>query len=333
MESYAEVPVSLSLPVLNFFFPESRIFLPYLAGALVMAFLVYLARGAEGALPDDSSTRHRFLGFCFPRRVYGHESAVVDYKYYLINGLLRAFGLFPVLIGVPLVAELTGDWLGHHVDPLPEEVGGSLLLRALFTLAMLLAFDLGVFVAHYLQHRVPVLWEFHKVHHSARVLTPITLYRMHPVDDLLTGACTALLMGPVVGAFSWWTGGTVVEVLVGGVNVELFLFYFLGYNLRHSEVWLAYPRWLSWLLVNPAQHQIHRSSAPVHFERNLGFVFSFWDRMARTLYVPVERESLDFGLGKGQDDEYDGVVALYLLPFRKVAGRLFRRLAAGSRNA
>ena len=113
----------------------------------------------------------------------------------------------------------------------------------------------------------------------------------------------------------------------------LFLFYFLGYNLRHSEVWLAYPRWLSWLLVSPAQHQIHRSSASIHFDRNLGFVFSFWDRMARTLYVPVERESLDFGLGKGQDDEYDGVVALYLLPFRKVAGRLLRRLAAGSRNA
>jgi len=32
---------------------------------------------------------------------------------------------------------------------------------------------------------VPFLWEFHKVHHSANVLTPITAFRVHPVDTWL----------------------------------------------------------------------------------------------------------------------------------------------------
>lgn len=318
------VLIKLSLPALNLLLPDSRIFLPYLAGALVMAFVVFLVRGAQGTLPDLSS-RHRFLGFCFPRRVYRHRSAIVDYKYYLINSLLRAFGLFPTLIGVSWVAEVTSGWLEAHAGCSTATPEASLPQRMFFTLAMLLAFDLGVFVAHYLQHRVPVLWEFHKVHHSARVLTPITLYRMHPVDDLLTGVCTALCMGPVVGVFSWWTGGTVVEFLFGGVNLGLFLFYILGYNLRHSEIWLAYPRWLSCFLVSPAQHQIHHSSQPVHFDRNLGFVFSFWDRMTGTLYVPAGVESLEFGLGGGQDDQYNSVAALYLLPFKKAAGLLFQR--------
>ena len=107
-----------------------------------------------------------------------------------------------------------------------------------------------------------------------------------------------------------------------GVNLGLFLYYLLGYNLRHSHIWLSYPRWLSWLLVSPAQHQIHHSSAPAHFNKNLGFVFSFWDRMANTLYVPAHRETLDFGIGGGEDEEYDGVTALYLLPFRKAANLL-----------
>ena len=34
--------------------------------------------------------------------------------------------------------------------------------------------DFAATWAHYLQHRVPILWELHKVHHSAEVMTPIT---------------------------------------------------------------------------------------------------------------------------------------------------------------
>ena len=184
----------------------------------------------------------------------------------------------------------------------------------------MVAFDLGMFVAHYLQHKVPVLWEIHKVHHSAQVLTPISVFRMHPVDDVLSGVCTALAIGAVGGVFTWGLGGPVDAVLVGCVNLGLFLFYIFGYNLRHSHVWLSYPRWLSWLLVSPAQHQIHHSRAPIHVDKNLGFVFSFWDRMTRTLYVPDKREPLDFGIGHGEDEEYDGLTALYLLPFKKAAG-------------
>src|ERR1039458_8498353 len=31
-------------------------------------------------------------------------------------------------------------------------------------------------------HAIPALWEFHKVHHSAEVLTPLTEMRTHPVE-------------------------------------------------------------------------------------------------------------------------------------------------------
>ena len=111
-------------------------------------------------------------------------------------------------------------------------------------------------------------------------------------------------------------------MLVSGVNLGPFLFYVLGSNLRHSHIWLAYPGWLVWLLVSPAQHQLHHSSAPVHFNKNMGFVFSFWGGTANMLYVAEKREALDFGVGGGEGDEYDGVTALYLLPFKKAAGLL-----------
>ena len=333
MEPFWELAVRLGAPVFNLLLPGSRIFLPYLAGAFLIAFFVYLARVAEMPGPA-AGVRHRFLEFCFARRIYAHRSALVDYRFYAANSLLKAFGLAPVLVGVPLVADATAGGLAALAPAAPLAQGAASAGPAAdaaagiavgpsaqfgYTLALLIAFDGGLFVAHYLQHRVPVLWEFHKVHHSAQVLTPITLYRMHPVDD---GTCTALAMGAVAGAFNWQYGGTVAEFLVAGLNPGLFLFYLLGYNLRHSHIWLAYPRWLSGLLISPAQHQIHHSSAPVHFNKNLGFIFSFWDRMAGTLHVPTKPESIAFGLGGGQDDQYDGVIALYVLPFRKAARRM-----------
>ena len=43
---------------------------------------------------------------------------------------------------------------------------GPLMLVA-FTVTMLLAYDLSYYLYHRMQHRIPILWELHKVHHSA----------------------------------------------------------------------------------------------------------------------------------------------------------------------
>ena len=45
-------------------------------------------------------------------------------------------------------------------------------LRGVITAMLFLSYELGYWFNHWLSHKVPVLWEFHKVHHSATVLTP-----------------------------------------------------------------------------------------------------------------------------------------------------------------
>ncbi len=57
-----------------------------------------------------------------------------------------------------------------------------------FTATMLLAYDLSYYLYHVAQHRWPVLWELHKVHHSAEVLVGITKDRVHPLDELINRA-------------------------------------------------------------------------------------------------------------------------------------------------
>ena len=103
MESVRELALKLSVPLTNLFSPFSRIYWLYLAGALVLAFFAFLAHRLREPAPGRRPERYPFLSFCFPKAIYAHKSAVTDYKYYVVNQLLRSFGLIP-LLAVPLVA-------------------------------------------------------------------------------------------------------------------------------------------------------------------------------------------------------------------------------------
>ncbi len=298
--------------------PAQRIYVVYLASALLLAFLVYLA--ARGRIPGG--VLKGFLRYCFPRAVYCHASAIVDYKYFIINKIAFSFFFAPLILGSALVS----DWTLASLQPVLGSPAGDAGLGAalVFTGLTVLAMDAGIFAAHYLQHRVPALWEFHKVHHSAEVLTPMTIYRMHPVDDLLTGSFVGVMTGAVHGVFALVYADGVGAITVLEVNVLLFVFYVMGYNLRHTHVWLPYPRLLSHILISPAQHQIHHSKLPQHHDKNIGFIFAFWDWMAGTLYVPKGKEDFGFGLDGDEHKDFNSVWGLYSLPFRNLVWRVRR---------
>ena len=51
-------------------------------------------------------------------------------------------------------------------------------------------------------HRIPFLWRFHQIHHSAEVLTPLTFHRIHPVESLLYDVRGALVTGGMAVSFT-----------------------------------------------------------------------------------------------------------------------------------
>ena len=73
--------------------------------------------------------------------------------------------------------------------------------QAVYTLLFFIAYDLGRWLAHTCLHDSKLLWEFHKVHHSAEVLTPATAFRVHPVDLLVTLSVPSLTTAPITGLF------------------------------------------------------------------------------------------------------------------------------------
>jgi sterol desaturase/sphingolipid hydroxylase (fatty acid hydroxylase superfamily) len=193
-----------------------------------------------------------------------------------------------------------------------------------FTVAVFMAMDFGNFFAHWLQHKIPWLWEFHKIHHSAEVLTPLTALRVHPVGEILTTQVIALCIGVVNGGFLYVYQGPVAQTTIAGVNALDFLYYTIGaYHLAHSHVWLMFPRGLREIFLSPALHLIHHSIDMKHRDKNFAFTFTFWDRLFGTLYMPqdCEKETLVLGLGDGEERDFKSVWQLYATPFRNLIAR------------
>lgn len=257
----------------------------------------------------------------FSARLWWHRSARADYKMYFFNALL-----VPLVTGALLMSEeKLLAWLGAGAPPAAEPA--AMWARVLFTLAFFVAYDFGRFVAHCLLHDVPALWEFHKVHHAAEVLTPMTSFRVHPVELLLFAWGGLIPTALVAWLFQLASPGSITVYTFLGLHVILWAFNLIG-NLRHSHVWLSYGRLGRWL-ISPAQHQLHHSREPQHLGCNRGFELAIWDRLYGTLYVPgFKPESFRLGFDGLEEARYHSLLGMYVLPF-VCAGR---RLAAALRR-
>jgi sterol desaturase/sphingolipid hydroxylase (fatty acid hydroxylase superfamily) len=319
LEQIQAVVTAITTAVLRPFFAFLRhdelLYWPYLLSAFAVSLVVFAyIRARHGSFMRD------YLSAYFNRQVWWHPSARADYRYYIVNSILH-----PVLVA-PLI--LSGGWLAGQIDGGLDSLFGtvapaeqSIAANLLYTACFFIAYDFGRYVAHYLLHHVDVLWQFHKVHHSAEVLTPITSWRVHPVDLICMHTFPALMTGLVQGIFAYASGGTVGYYLFFGLHVGVFA-YNLVAHLRHTHVWLSYGPLLSYLLISPAQHQIHHSVDRRHWGCNIGFGLAIWDWMFGTLYVPKGVETFDIGLGDGSDHRFHGVWRMYVEPFRQLARHL-----------
>jgi sterol desaturase/sphingolipid hydroxylase (fatty acid hydroxylase superfamily) len=305
-------------PVLELLDPSKRLFWPYLlsAGAL--------AAGVWGVRLRPRG-RTSLLAFLFPRRVWLHPSALLDYRFLFLRAALAALLLPPAILSAQKIAVTLALALTRHLGPgpgaaLPRAWGVVALTALTFVLG-----DLARFLAHLALHRLPPLWELHKVHHSAEVLTPFTLHRTHPVEAAWMRGATAVSLGISAGFCVWMFRGQATTWELLGVDALSALWTFLGSNLRHSHVWLSFgPAVERWLL-SPAQHQLHHSSDRRHHDRNFGEALALWDRLAGTLLVSPPRQPLSFGLGPGEQAHRGTAWSLLIDPLRAAVRVLWSR--------
>jgi sterol desaturase/sphingolipid hydroxylase (fatty acid hydroxylase superfamily) len=305
-----------------FFSIGSTYSLTSLFSALVIVVAVVLWRRPPSR--RDVSLRALFRTI-FPRRVWASASVRADAQYFVFNTFLIATVLGWAIVSQRVVAEHVQHLLTRMLGPvLPTALPGW-LTRGLLTLALFLAYELGYWLDHYLSHRVPVLWEFHKVHHSATVLTPFTVARVHPLEMLKFGNILSVTVGLTQGLASYALGQKVQGYLVGGSSILLVACLHAYVHLQHSNVWITFPGALGRLLLSPAHHQIHHSADPAHYDRNFGSCLALWDAVFGTLYVPP-RQNPHLRFGISTDPRIHSTAAIWLWPVVAAARLVARRL-------
>ncbi|MGD8349265.1 MAG: sterol desaturase family protein [Gammaproteobacteria bacterium] len=294
--------------------PRKRLFAGYLLSALVIA-LLWL-RYAQGLKLRDCWAR------IFARDAWWSASARADYGVAILNSVLMTL-LAPRLLGHAAVAYAVFGGLHLLVDGRALIAAPGWAIAAGFTLSLFVVDDFARYWVHRLLHRIPLLWAFHKVHHGATALNPVTVMRTHPVEMLLFSLRSALVYGACIGSFFFFFGDQVTLLTVLGAGVFNFAFNLLGSNLRHSPVAIGFWKPLEKIFMSPAQHQVHHSTAPEHRDRNFGVALSLWDHCFGTLRHSEPDRKLEYGLGSGESAAH-GLRSLYLAPFAEAAGILIK---------
>ena len=295
--------------------PQKRIFWGYLLAAVVIAF-AWLRWIRKINLSEGSK-------LIFSKEVWISDSAKADYLVAIINSFLVIL-ISPRLLANATVAYFVYDgiqtWFGDkhfYLIELPQWIIGLS-----FTLFLFIFDDFARYWVHRWLHTIPILWVFHKIHHSATTLNPFTIFRTHPIESLLFSTRSAVVQGFTTAIFFYVFGNQVNLVIVFGASVFTFIFNALGSNLRHSPISIRYFRPIEHVLMSPAQHHIHHSIAKEHRNKNYGVALSVWDWLFGTLCLTQQNEKYKFGLSSRIDKKVNSLKTIYIKPFVEMANIL-----------
>jgi sterol desaturase/sphingolipid hydroxylase (fatty acid hydroxylase superfamily) len=207
--------------------------------------------------------------------------------------LVMRAALLPAVLAMASWAELGGFGLAQ-MAPVPDLARGVLAF---------LLMDYTTYFWHRLNHVVPFLWRFHRVHHTDLDLDVSTAFRFHFGEMLLSvGArslqITIIGVGPMI-ALAWEAA-------------ELAATEFHHSNIRLP---IRLERALNRVLVTPRMHGIHHSIVEGETNSNWSVVFSWWDRAHRTGRLNVPQGSITIGVPAYRDAAELRLASLLKMPF------------------
>jgi sterol desaturase/sphingolipid hydroxylase (fatty acid hydroxylase superfamily) len=229
-----------------------------------------------------------------------------DLVHFVVNNLLTT-GLLVVVvvtIGASLRAAVPGSLRG-------AVAGQSLGLQ--FAEAFLIA-ELCGYWAHRATHRVPILWRFHRVHHSIEEMDWLAAGRLHPIDQAFSRSCIVL---PLVAlGFTKSTFGAFLVFLT-------FQALFIHANVRFR----LGP--LRWLITTPEFHHWHHSGDPAAYNSNFAGEFPVLDLIFGTLHLPSGNMPDKYGI---EESAPNGYLAQLLWPLRRSVASVGATALAASTN-
>lgn len=225
------------------------------------------------------------------------------WKRTVINGLvsLPAFSLLRWLL-LPMMISMANKSQDKRWG-LNYRYAAHPLIKTGITFLLL---DYTNYLWHVLLHRLPILWRFHVVHHSDPDLDITTALRFH--------------FGEIIASVLY-RGGCVFLIGAKPLQVLIYEIVFEGATQFHHSNWqlpIQLERALNKIIVTPRMHGIHHSMIRQETDSNYSVVFSFWDRLHKTIRLNVPQNTIVTGVPSYSNHAELTIGYLLRLPFTNI---------------
>lgn len=256
--------------------------LAFIVGSLLILWII------EGAIPllplkyKKNKTRH----------------AAVNFVFTLLHIIIHTgFGVLIVLIS---------DWAAEERFGLVYWLNASVVATIIIS-ALLLDF-FGAWLSHVIEHKIPLFWRMHIIHHTDNNVDVTSGLRHHPLESVWRGLF--FLIAIVI------SGAPMYGVMIYQTLLTVFT------GVTHANISLPRPidKIMSYVLVSPNMHKVHHHWKQPYTDSNYGGVFSIWDRIFGT-FKTLDPKEIRYGLDRYYPNEKDeDLVALLKKPFQKLNG-------------
>ncbi len=167
----------------------------------------------------------------------------------------------------------------------------------------LILLDVWTYFWHRANHRIPLLWRFHRMHHSDEEMDVTTATRFH------------------LGEIAISTVARLVPVLLLGTPPEAILAYDIALvavtQFHHANIGMGpeFDRRLRYAIVTPNMHRVHHSQERVETDSNYASILSVWDRLFRTYRERADYRTIQYGLAGLLGDRFQTLRGMLATPF------------------
>ncbi|RYY68002.1 MAG: sterol desaturase family protein [Chitinophagaceae bacterium] len=250
-----------------------------LVGGLILFWII------EGAIP--------LVTPAYKKNKWRHAS--VNMLFTVIHLVIHTF--------LAIIIILLSDWCKANQFGLVYWIDAGILATILISFLALDFF--GGWLVHITQHKIPLLWRFHVIHHSDNNVDVTTGLRHHPGESLLRGGF--FFIGIVL------SGAPMYAVMIFQTII------IISTAFTHANISLPkkLDRILSYVLVSPNMHKVHHHWKQPYTDSNYGAVLSIWDRLLGT-FKKLDPSQIRYGLDRYySNDKDEDIVGLMKSPFTK----------------
>jgi sterol desaturase/sphingolipid hydroxylase (fatty acid hydroxylase superfamily) len=202
-----------------------------------------------------------------------------------------------------LIVQLS-DWCKANGFGLVHWIHANVLLTIIISFLVLDFF--GGWLVHITEHKIPLLWRFHVVHHADNNVDVTTGLRHHPIESVIRGIF--FFMGIAA------SGAPMYAVMIFQTVLVLFTAF------EHANINLPkkLDALISWIFVSPNMHKVHHHWKQPYTDSNYGAVLSIWDRLFGT-FMHLDHKQIRYGLDRYYDNKHDeNFMMLMKKPFGKM---------------